>query len=82
MSLQIITSLPFTLLLLYMKDREAQEIPTPFCLYLEFRLANCEARDEFTNPRENRPNKMAKEIACKGQISRLPGDFPVIHIYL
>ena len=31
------------------------EIPSPFCLYLEFRLANCEAWDEFTNPRENSP---------------------------
>ena len=59
------------------------EIPLPFCLYLEFRLANCEAWDEFTNPRENRPNKMAKEITFKAaQISRLPGDFPVFHIYI
>ena len=52
-------------------------------IYLKFRLANCEAWDEFTNPPENRPNKMAKEIAFKAaQISRLPGDFPVFHIYL
>ena len=43
------------------------EIPSPFCLYLEFRLANCEDWDEFTNPRENRPNKMAKEMHSKQQ---------------
>ena len=35
--------------------------PSPFCLYLKFRLANCEAWDEFTNPQENRLNNMAKE---------------------
>ena len=35
------------------------------------------------NPRENRPNKMAKKIAFKAaQISRLTGDFPVFHIYI
>ena len=81
MSLQIITSLPFSLLWLCMKDQEAQEIPSPFCLYLEFRLANGEAWDEFANLQENRPNKMVKEIVLKAaQISRLTRDFPVFHI--
>ena len=28
-------------------------------------MANCEDWDEFTNPRENRPNKMAKEMLSK-----------------
>ena len=35
------------------------------CLYLKFRLANGKAWDEFTNPRENRSNKMAKEMNSK-----------------
>ena len=35
------------------------------CLYLKFRLANCEACNKFTNLRENRLNKMAKEMNLK-----------------
>ena len=50
-----------------------------FLIYqYKFLAANCEDWDEFTNPRENRPNKMAKEM----HFSRLPRDFPVFHIYV
>ena len=32
-----------------------------------FIKANCEAWDEFTNPRENKPSKMADEMHSKKQ---------------
>ena len=40
---------------------------------------NCEAWNEFTNPRESRLNKMAE--GKEHNISRLPGGFPVFHIF-
>ena len=50
--------------------------PSPFCLYLKFRLANSVAWDEFTNPQENRPNKMAKEMHSKQHKFRGSQRFP------
>ena len=49
--------------------------PSPFCLCLKIGLAKCEAWDEFMNPWEIRPNKMAKEMHSEQHKFR---DFPEI----
>ena len=49
-----------------------------FVFYIyKFLAANCEDWDEFTSPRENRPNKMAKEM----HLSRLEISRSFIYTY-
>ena len=71
MSLQIITLIFAISVAVALHERLGSvtkfviSFPSPFCLYLKFHLANCEAWEEFMNPWENRPNKMAKEMHSK-----------------
>ena len=59
-------------------NRFVISFPSPFCLCLKFRLAKCEKRQEREQAEQNGEGNGLKVA----QISRLPGDFPVFHIYL